>query len=133
MRDRSGIVARSPIIDSADSVNLLVDTDVLIDHLRGAVELKRPTGASISYSVITRSELLAGPLEQEPAVRRLLASLRELPVSSQIADAAGLIRRETGIAIPDALIAATALVGDLELRSRNRRDFNRVDGLRLAG
>ncbi len=83
--------------------------------------------------MITRSELLAGPLEQEPAVRRLLASLRELPVSSQIADAAGLIRRETGIAIPDALIAATALVGDLELRSRNRRDFNRVDGLRLAG
>ncbi|MEO7197214.1 MAG: hypothetical protein ABIZ50_01945 [Solirubrobacterales bacterium] len=44
-----------------------------------------------------------------------------------------MIRRETGIALPDALIAATAIAGDLELRSRNRRDFNRVDGLRLAG
>lgn len=112
--------------------DLLVDTDVLIDHLRGTVELRRPARASIHCSVVTRSELLAGPEEQEPAVRRLLASLLEVPVSPAIADAAGLIRRDAGIAIPDALIAATALSLNLELRSRNRRDFERVAGLRLG-
>jgi predicted nucleic acid-binding protein len=113
--------------------DLLVDTDVLIDHLRGAARLERPRGAAIWCSVITRGELLAGPAAQEPAVRRLLASLRSIPVTAEIADAAGLIRRETGIPIPDAMIASTALSADLELRTRNRRHFERVDGLRLGG
>ncbi len=110
---------------------ILVDTDVLIDHLRGAAELRRRDLASLFCSVISRGELLAGPAQQEPAVRRLLGSLRELPVSPEITDSAGLIRRETSIALPDALIAATAIAGGLELLTRNRRDFERVDGLVL--
>lgn len=112
--------------------DLLVDTDVLIDHLRGAVELERPARSSIACSVITRSELLAGPERQEGPVRRLLASLGELPVTAEIADAAGLIRRETGIATPDALIAATAISTGLHLKTRNRKDFERVAGLILV-
>lgn len=112
--------------------DLLVDTDVLIDHLRGARRLARPEQGSLAVSVITRCELLAGPEAQEPAVRVLLASLRELPLDGPTADAAGLIRRESGIATPDALIAATALRHGLSLWTRNRRDFERVDGLRLA-
>lgn len=112
--------------------DMLVDTGVLVDHLRGAVELERPPSGSISCSVITRTELLAGPQGQEAAVRQLLASLDEIPVSSEIAGAAGLIRRESGIATPDALIAATALSAGLELKSRNRKHFERVAGLRLA-
>ncbi len=112
--------------------DLLVDTDVLIDHLRGARRFQRPEGSTIHCSVITRAELIAGPHEQETMVRKILASLRELPVTSAVADAAGAIRRETGIAMPDALIAATAIAEDLELRTRNRRDFERVAGLRIG-
>jgi predicted nucleic acid-binding protein len=44
----------------------------------------------------------------------------------------GRIRRETGIAIADGLIAATALVHGVALLTRNVRHFERVDGLRLA-
>ena len=65
-------------------------------------------------------------------MRQLLASLGEIPVTPEIADAAGLIRRATGIATPDALIAATALSAGLDLKSRNRKHFERVKGLRLA-
>lgn len=54
------------------------------------------------------------------------------PISAAVAEVGGGIRRATGIALPDALIAATALTADLELRTRNRRDFERVEGLRIA-
>jgi hypothetical protein len=36
-----------------------------------------------------------------------------------------------GLAIPDALIAATALVHDVELFTQNTRDFRFIAGLRL--
>lgn len=111
--------------------DLLVDTDVLIDHLRGAVELRRPESRGLFFSVVTRGELLAGPARQEPAVRRLLGSMRELPVTPDIADSVGLIRRETKVPLPDALIAATAIANGLELMTRNRREFERIAGLVL--
>jgi predicted nucleic acid-binding protein len=40
-------------------------------------------------------------------------------------------RRETGIATPDALIAATALTHRIPLMTRNRRHFERVARLRV--
>jgi toxin FitB len=39
--------------------DVLVDTDLFIDHLLGAVELK-PGKHRLHYSVITRAELFAG-------------------------------------------------------------------------
>jgi predicted nucleic acid-binding protein len=48
-----------------------------------------------------------------------------------VAERAGRIRRETGIRLPDALIAATAIEHKLSLFTRNRADFERVAGLRI--
>jgi predicted nucleic acid-binding protein len=110
--------------------DLLVDTDVFIDHLRGAHAL-RPAGDSVHYSVVTRAELFAGAAEQEETVGRLLAPFHELDIDRTVAETAGRIRRETGVRTPDALIASTALVNDLTLVTRNRRDFERVPRLRL--
>ena len=110
--------------------DLLVDTDVFVDHLRGA-RLLQPGRDRLSYSTITRAELFAGAGGEEQTVGRLLAPFQELPVDRAIAEAAGRIRRTTGIRLPDALIAATALGHGRALLSRNRRDFERVPKLRL--
>jgi predicted nucleic acid-binding protein len=110
--------------------DLLVDTDVCIDHLEGTRRLPRGRG-HLAYSVITRAELLAGPAQQHDAARRLLAPLREMPIDLRIAEQAGALRREAGLRLPDALVAATALVHHLALHTRNRRDFRKVAGLRL--
>jgi predicted nucleic acid-binding protein len=112
--------------------DLLVDTDVLIDHLRGARRLERPAGRTLHASVITQCELYAGPARQQQAVARLLEALELVPVDQRIARAAGEIRRASGAATPDALIAATAIASGLDLLTRNRRDFARIDGLALA-
>ena len=109
--------------------DLLVDTDIFVDHLRGAHELK-PKQHRLFYSVITRAELFAGTTASD-AVARLLSAFRELPVDRSVAERAGRIRRESGLRLPDALLAATALVHDLALVTRNRRHFDPVRGLRL--
>ena len=109
--------------------DLLLDTDVFIDHLRGAAEI-RPAMNRLHYSVITRAELFAGNTATNLAAQ-LLAPFRELPVDRAIAERAGRVAREFGLRLPDAIIAATALVSGLQLSTRNVKDFNRVRGLRL--
>lgn len=109
--------------------DVLVDTDVFVDHLRGAVQLKAGRHR-LHYSVITRAELLAGTTATDAAAR-LLGPFREVPVDRAIAQRAGRVRRETGIRLADALIAATAIEQKLALASRNARHFERVRGLRL--
>lgn len=109
---------------------LLVDTDVLVDHLRGAHAIAAPFPSA--YSVITRAELFAGRGSEEEVVRVLMAPMRELTVTTAIAERAGRIRRDAEIRLPDALIAATALEHGLSLLTRNRRDFAGVRGLRVV-
>jgi|SRR5664279_5638333 len=114
--------------------DVLVDTDVCIDHLQGEARLPGRR-VRLSVSVITRAELLAGCTDPGDValVRRLLASMTQRMIDRQIAEEAGRVRSETGIRLPDALIAATALVHGLTLHTRNVRDFKRVSGLRLRG
>ena len=112
--------------------DLLVDTDVLVDHLRTGTGFE-PGKHSISYSVITRAELFAGRGSDEEVVGRLLAPFRELPVDRETAELGGRLRRETGAGMADALIAATALHYRLAMFTRNRTHFERIPRLRLHG
>ena len=107
---------------------VLLDTDVLIDHLRGRRDLNTDDAA---ISVITRTELFAGNEPEEAAVNVLLEDCEEVGVDASIARRAGRIKRDTGLQIADALIAATALEHELVLMTRNRRHFERVPGLDL--
>ncbi len=110
--------------------DLLVDTDIFVDHVRGASPIKVGSHR-LSYSVVTRCELFAGRNAKEESLGLLLAPFGELPVDRAIAERAGRIRRATDIRTPDALIAATALEHGLGLLTRNAADFTRVAGLRV--
>ncbi len=109
-------------------MRVLVDTDILIDHLRGARRFD-PGPAEVSVSVVTRAELYAGRDAAESVVDQLLATLLEIDVDRAIAERAGRLRRTVGIPLPDALVAATALEHGLALLTRNARRFARVSGL----
>jgi predicted nucleic acid-binding protein len=119
---------RERLSETPENDGALLDTDVLIDHIRG----RHPAHIEGSNtSVVTRAELFAGNEDEEPAVAALLGRLTELQVTADIAQRAGRIRRTTGLDIADALIAATALEHRLPLMTRNRRHFERVSGLIL--
>lgn len=120
---------RLPLGRTGGVADVLVDTDVFIDHLRGAVELK-PGRNRLHYSVVTRAELFAGNSATD-LVSQLLAPFRELPVDRSVAERAGRVVREFQLRMPDALIAATALENRLTLMTRNRKDFDKVRGLRI--
>lgn len=109
--------------------DLLIDTDIFIDHLRGSRQLK-PGRHRLHYSVITRAELFAGNTASNLTVE-LLAPIRELIIDRAVAERAGRIAREFALRLPDALIAATAVEHQLGLVTRNSNDFGRVRGLRI--
>ena len=117
-RATSGVVA-----------DLLIDTDIFIDHLRGTAAIK-VARHRLHYSVITRAELFAGNTATNLAAQ-LLAPFREITLDRAIAERAGRVAREFGVRLPDAVIAATALEHGLGLVTRNVKHFNTVRGLRL--
>lgn len=110
--------------------DLLVDTDIFIDHLRGARRFA-PGDNIVAYSVVTRCELFAGSRTDESAVRHLLEPFVEIPIERMIAERAGQVRRRLGVKVADALIAATALEYGLILVTRNLRHFDRIEDLQV--
>jgi tRNA(fMet)-specific endonuclease VapC len=123
---------------------IVADTDVLIDFLAGqgggadAVSRELQEGA-LHTTAVTRFEMLSGARtkRQRAAVVKLLAAVPALPVDEAAADAAAEVRRALdsrgeGIGMADSLIAGTVIRHGGTLLTRNRRHFNRVDGLTLA-
>lgn len=112
----------------------LLDSDVIVDHLRGELAARefliRLAAESVppAISVITVAEIEAGLREPErPAVESLFASLRILPVDESIARQAGRYRARYGkshnVLLPEALIGATAGLHGLVLYSLSRKHY----------
>ena len=112
----------------------LLDTGPLILHLRGrkkAVRLMRGLGKSgrMAISVITRLEVRAGMHPDEKyATQKLLSRFVTYAVNRDIADKAGDYIREYRargftLSVPDAVIAATAVLHKLTLVTLNPKHF----------
>ena len=117
----------------------LVDTDVLIDVLRGVEEAKRYllelAVEGLAVSTVTVAELFSGrdtrnPIKREK-VLRLLRHFEVIPVDAEIAVLAGEIRRDYGLHLGDAIISATAIVHGLTVVTGNIKHFTRVEGLSI--
>lgn len=115
---------------SGTVARILVDSDVLVDHLRGHRRFARGRD-ELHVSAVTRAELFWGHTTEERRIRRLLAPMIDLAVDAPVAERAGRIRRSGSIRLPDALIAATALEHRLTLVTRNARDFAGIKGLKV--
>ena len=117
----------------------LIDTDVLIDFLRGkdgALDLLKsfPDDSISCCSVVTVGELFAGMLgsEKEKTVE-LIDSLEIIPIDRGIAELAGKIKKDTKshkIELDDCFIAATSLIHNAELVTGNYKHYP-VKGLRV--
>jgi predicted nucleic acid-binding protein len=107
----------------------LLDSTVLIDHLRGMNQatmwLQRLQEGEAVISAITRAEVLCGGTEEEAlAGYELCEQFECLPLTEDLATKAAELRRRNGWKLPDAFQAAMAVRGDLKLVTRNERDFD---------
>ena len=128
----------------AQIVNALtiVDTDVLIDaasQISKAIDCLDgfEQNSMLAISVITQMELFVGCRNKTELgnTKRFLQRFQVLKLSEQISDKAiGLLlqyRLSHGLAIPDALIAATAITFNQPFISKNQRDYSFISGLQL--
>lgn len=126
-------------------MNLVADTDVLIDFLRGRgeeakrveFELKR---GRLHTTAVSAFELWAGAKssQEKSAVGVLLSALSIIPLDAGAADKAGDVLRMLQskgqtIGMADSLIAGICIHRDALLLTRNRKHFSRVPELRLSG
>ena len=123
---------------------ILVDTDVLIDFLRGygpAVSFVNDHSDRIVLSAIVVAELYASARgkkddPEQTVLENLLSLFRVVPISNEIARLGGLYRRDYGpshgISLPDALVAATAFLERAELKTLNVKHYPMFEGIEPA-
>lgn len=121
---------------------LLLDSGPVILHLRGhqrTVRIVRGLSMNnrLAISVVTRLEIRARMLPTERfATQKLLSRFAYYDIDRTIADRAGdllntLRQRNITVAVPDAMIAATALVHGLTLVTFNVAHFAVIPGISL--
>ncbi len=116
----------------------LVDTDVIINYLKGKRISREFLGKIIDgkavgfFSVITEAELLSGARNsnEEAIIYDILDVMDAIEVEREMAITAGKLRRKyfaDGIALPDAIIAATAKERELIVATANEKHFKVID------
>lgn len=120
---------------------VVIDTDVLIDHLRGFKEAKiflnlfYDNSLNGLISTITVMELLSGKSASEESrrkkIERLFLLFKAIDITFSIAEKAGEIRRKYLTNPIDSLIAATAINFNCKLVTCNINHYQMIEELVL--
>jgi len=115
---------------------ILLDSNTIIyfsspgfsDHRRQYSTLE------LAASVVSRIEVLGYhslAVDKKRDFEEYFDSIVILEITSDVVERAILLRQEKNIGLGDSIIAATALVHDLPLATRNTKDFKWIDTLSL--
>ncbi|HRK33734.1 MAG TPA: type II toxin-antitoxin system VapC family toxin [Candidatus Hydrogenedentes bacterium] len=117
---------------------MLCDSNILIyaAHPDDTICMDFIVSQGVAIASVTRIEVLGYPgfreisQESKHRLRDLLMSLDELNLTDDVIERATGLRQERRISLADAIVAATALVHDLTLATRNVADFKNIPDLR---
>lgn len=119
--------------------NYLMDTNAVIDYLGKKLP---PVGMNFmddvvdeipNVSIVTKIEVLGfnAPTEHYQLLTNFMDDAVILELTSDVVNMCIRIRQRYRTKLPDAIIAATALVHDCVLISRNISDFKNIAGLQV--
>ena len=123
------------------SNTVLLDTDVLIDFLRGenkAISFIEKFFSQIILSPIVVAELYAGVrgANELAVLDNFISKFRVVPINTEIARAGGLYKRDFGkshgVGLADAILAATAENEKAKLKTLNVKHYPMIRGLKPA-
>lgn len=120
----------------------LLDTNAAIYYLKNSLPEKGKSflqsalsGKQIAMSFVSEIEMLPYSditSSEEIAANNLILWVNVLWIDEAIISRTIAIKRKTKLKLPDAIIAATALVSNLELITSNIDDFRKVEGLEIT-
>jgi predicted nucleic acid-binding protein len=103
----------------------VLDTNIILYLLNGDEWLSEMLqGSNIIISVITEMELLSFRKlneQQEHTIRSLLANYRIIELDGTIKAEAINIRRESGLKLPDSIVAATSYITGIKLVTADKQ------------
>ena len=115
---------------------VLIDTDILVDHLRGVkrakeVILKVKERKIVGYlSAITEAELLSGKeckkLDKKREIEELVGLFIKININNKIAKKAGEFKRNYQVPLIDSIIAATAFYQKAIIWTRNLKHYSKI-------
>lgn len=117
----------------------LIDSNEIIDYLNGKLPvdgmifINSVVDKTPIISVISQIEVLGfkAPPEDALLLNDFINVAQIISLSDNIVHHTIEIRKEHKIKTPDAIVAATALSLNFTLISRNTKDFDKIEGLRL--
>lgn len=117
----------------------LIDTNAVIDYLgnklppAGMTFMNAIVDAIPNISIITKIEVLGFNASKEhyEILSNFIGDAIQYDITDNVVEACIGIRRKYKTKLPDAIIAATALVNELVLVSRNISDFKNIEGLQI--
>ena len=120
-------------------MTVLVDTNILIYHTKGSqiatTFLARLLAQqALHISILTKIEFLGWDKhtpEGFEKCQRLIKTAHIYPVEENISNKAIELKRRSPIKLADSVIAATALLNNLKLATRNNDDFRGIAGLEI--
>ena len=118
----------------------LIDTNILIYYLDGKMPpdvrdfTAQVLATSFVVSVITKIEFLGWPRFSDGdhvSARKFLEEAEVLSLTADIVEETIRLKRSESIKLPDAVIAATCLLQNFTLLTRNQSDFQSITDLKV--
>ena len=114
----------------------LIDTNIIIYLTQGKLRISdfAKQGGNLYISSITYIETLGYMFtnqDEERAITNLCKMFERIFLTKEIEEQTILIRKFHKIKLPDAIIAATAILYNLTLVTRNIDDFKKIPGLNV--
>jgi predicted nucleic acid-binding protein len=120
---------------------ILCDTNILIELYKNnhtiVSKLKKIGQENIAISSVTAGELIFGAMNKREVqtIKKDIQSLNLIHINNEISEKFIELMfkysKSHGLSVPDGLIAATAIVNELQIYTLNVKDFQYIENLKL--